>query len=153
MLLENSDYIDSFIKSPDKGFYSLGYEYWKKGKDRIVRAFNPDFFILINIADYSAKLAQAGTDIAALRKLQDNQYEYIVQAVEIKSDNDDDETIEPKAKAGKEHFEALNRRLTEVNPQDFDEETKKYLYSYYTFDLLRESDFSNFFRNLRAGDI
>lgn len=153
MLLENSGYIDSFIKSPDKGFYSLGYEYWKKGKDRIVRAFNPDFFILINIADYTKKLQQTGADITALRKLQDKQYEFIVKAVEIKSDNDDDETIEPKAKAGKEHFEALNRRLADANPQDFDEESKKFMYSYYTFDLLRESDFNNFFHNIKTGTI
>lgn len=152
-MLDNSAYFNSFIKSPDMGFYSLSYEYWKKGKDRVVGSFNPDFFILINIDDYIKKLQQTGSDITALRKLQDKQYEFIIKAIEIKSDNDDDETIEPKAKAGKEHFAALNRRLSDANPQDFDEESKKFLYSYYTFDLLRESDFNNFFRNLKSGGV
>lgn len=150
-LLENSAYIYSFIKSPDKGFYSLNYEYWKKGKDRTVRAFNPDFFILIKIDEYITKLRQNGVDTTELKKLQDKQYEYIVKAVEIKSDNDEDETISPKAKAGKEHFESLNKRLSDANPQDFDEDSKKFQYSYYTFDLLRESEFNSFFRDLKSG--
>ncbi|MFH1096793.1 MAG: hypothetical protein V1749_04780 [Candidatus Desantisbacteria bacterium] len=31
-LLEHAQYLDSWIKSPDKGFYSIDYEYWKGGK-------------------------------------------------------------------------------------------------------------------------
>jgi len=42
-LIDNSDYLDSWIKSPDKNFYSITYEYWKGGKDRVRRSFNPDF--------------------------------------------------------------------------------------------------------------
>jgi type III restriction enzyme len=47
-LIDNSDYIDSWIKSPDKNFYSIQYEYWKGGKDRVRRSFNPDFFIRLS---------------------------------------------------------------------------------------------------------
>ncbi|GAF85798.1 unnamed protein product, partial [marine sediment metagenome] len=55
-LIEDSDYIDSWIKSPDKNFYSIDYEYWKGGKDRVRRSFNPDFFIKIDLDAYISKL-------------------------------------------------------------------------------------------------
>jgi hypothetical protein len=72
-LIDNFDYINSWIKSPDKNFYSIDYEYWKGGKDRVRRSFNPDFFIKINIDDYISKLESNGSlnHLENLRKLQD----------------------------------------------------------------------------------
>jgi len=54
-LIENSEYINSWVKSPDRNFYSIDYEYWKGGKDRVRRSFNPDFFIKIDLDEYISK--------------------------------------------------------------------------------------------------
>ncbi|MBW2572738.1 MAG: hypothetical protein JRE61_10400 [Deltaproteobacteria bacterium] len=59
-LIDKSDYIDSWIKSPDKNFYSIDYEYWKGGKDRVRRSFNPDFFIKIDLDNYISRLESEG---------------------------------------------------------------------------------------------
>ena len=52
--------MDSWIKSPDKNFYSIAYEYWKGGKDRVRRSFNPDFFIRIDFDEYISRLDGEG---------------------------------------------------------------------------------------------
>jgi len=37
LLLKYARYFDAWIKSPDRGSYSIDYEYWKSGKDRVRR--------------------------------------------------------------------------------------------------------------------
>ena len=114
-LLENAQYLHSWIKSPDKGFYSVDYEYWKGGKDRVRRGFNPDFFIKMNLDNYIALLKKKGAvaNLEYLRNLQDNGYETIIRAVEIKSDDDDDEATPAKAEWANAHFKSVNEKLLE----------------------------------------
>ena len=50
-LIEHSKWISSWIKSADREFYSLEYEYWKGEKDRVRRPFSPDF--LLEIFEYT----------------------------------------------------------------------------------------------------
>ncbi len=85
-------YIDSWIKSPDKNFYSIDYEYWKGGKDRVRRSFNPDFFIKIDLDEYITRLESEGKQdhLEKLKKLQDEGVETIIKVVEIKSDEEQD---------------------------------------------------------------
>ena len=105
-LLEHSQYLDAWIKSPDKGFYSIDYEYWKGGKDRVRRGFNPDFFIKINLDDYITLLRKKGAvkHLEGLRDLQEKGIESVIRVVEIKSDEDDDEATPAKAEWAKAHF-------------------------------------------------
>jgi len=42
-LIESARYIDCWVKSRDMGFYSIDYEYFRKGKDRVRASYNPDF--------------------------------------------------------------------------------------------------------------
>lgn len=76
-----SKYIDAWIKSRDKGFYSIDYQ---KNKGSKFQSFNPDFFI------------KKGTNIIV---------------VEIKSDNDDSIENKAKYRAAKRHFDLLNLEL------------------------------------------
>lgn len=83
-LLTSDDFaqhIDAWIKSRDKGFYSIDYQ---KNKGSKFKAFNPDFFI----------------------KKNNN-----IIVVEIKSDNDDSLENKAKNRAAKRHFEILNAEL------------------------------------------
>ena len=152
-LLENAEYVDSWVKSPDKGFYSIDYEYWKGGKDRVRRGFNPDFFIRIDLGRYITTLIKAGMsdNIDELRALQDRGVEELVRVVEIKSDEDDDKATPAKAEWATRHFEALNKKLREVNPVDIHEEHRPFLKQYYTFDLLRPSGYATWFADLGKG--
>ena len=154
-LLEHSQYLDSWIKSPDKGFYSIDYEYWKGGKDRVRSGFNPDFFIKIDLDKYITILKKKGEakNIDALRELQDKGYETIVRAVEIKSDDDDDETTPAKAEWAKAHFEAVNAKLLKPLPGNFDKQYKADIKQFYTFDLLKPDGYVKWFEDLRAGKI
>jgi len=122
-LIENSKLISSWIKSPDREFYSLDYEYWKGGKDRVRRSFNPDFFIRVNIAGYLSQLTADPEDqgISRLRQLQDKGIEDLILVVEIKSDDDDRDQTRAKGNYGTEHFLAINRRLRGTNPIDLPE--------------------------------
>lgn len=81
--------IDSWIKSRDRGFYSIEYS-WRKANHQKISNFNPDFILKINNDDI----------------------EYFI-VVEIKADKDD--SIENKAKYryAKEHFNRLNEKLVE----------------------------------------
>jgi len=72
--------IDSWIKSPDVGFYSLDYS-WRKGEHQIQSGFNPDFFIKI------------GDDI-------------IVS--EIKGDDDISDENKAKLRYARDHFSRVN---------------------------------------------
>ena len=152
-LVEHSKYIDSWVKSRDMGFYSLSYEFWKGGKDRVRRSFNPDFFIKINLQHYLDKLAEDGNsaNLKKLRELQDRGIKEIIRVVEIKSDEDREEITRAKERFGTDHFESLNERLGVVNPIDLPEEFQNITAQYYTFDLLRPEMYSSWFSNLKRG--
>jgi type III restriction enzyme len=154
-LMEHAQYLDAWIKSPDKGFYSVDYEYWKGGKDPVRRGFNPDFFIKMNLDQYLAILKKKGevNYLDALRELQDNGYETIIRAVEIKSDDDDDEATPAKAEWAEAHFKSVNEKLLEPLPGNFPAEFKNDIKQFYTFDLLKPEGYVKWFGNLRAGKI
>lgn len=156
-LIDKSDYIDSWVKSPDKGFYSIDYRYWKGGKDSITRSFNPDFFISINLDRYIKTLKSLGKNVHldALKELQEKGVETIIRVVEIKSNEDDDEATPAKAEFAKLHFAALNQKLIspDANPLNVPAEFRKELKQYYTFDLLKPEGFSAWFSKLSNGDL
>ena len=81
--------IESWIKSRDRGFYSIEYSQRKANHQKIGN-FNPDFIIKINKDDV----------------------EYFI-VVEIKADKDDCDENKAKYKYAKEHFERLNKKLEE----------------------------------------
>lgn len=153
-LIDDKDYIDSWIKSPDKGFYSIEYEYWKGGKDRVLRSFNPDFFIKINLDDYINLLKKQGKsdDINYLKELQTKGIKTLIKVVEIKSDEDEDEATPAKAEKAKIHFADLNKKLND-DYQNIDKEFKLEAKQFYTFDLLKPNGFSSWFFKLETGDI
>ncbi|MDO9546415.1 MAG: DEAD/DEAH box helicase family protein [Pelolinea sp.] len=155
LLLEHSQYLDAWIKSPDKGFYSINYEYWKGGKDRVRQGFNPDFFIKINLDDYLAILKKKGVvkNLEHLKDLQDKGCETLIRVVEIKSDEDDDEATPAKSEWAKQHFEAVNEKLQLPLPGNFDKEYKSEIKQFYTFDLLKPEGYSRWFADLREGKI
>ena len=152
-LIEHSRLIRSWVKSPDKDFYTLDYEYWKAGKDRVRRSFNPDFFIRIGISDYLMHLNSDGHSKAVdqLRSLQDRGTEDLMLVVEIKSDDDDSESTRAKGQYGEDHFKALNRRLKETNPIDLPEQFRESLNQRYLFYVLRPQDYPGWFSRLRNG--
>jgi type III restriction enzyme len=154
-LIENNSYLDSWIKSPDKGFYSIEYEYWKGGKDRVLRSFNPDFFIKINLDNYIKILKENGerSNLENIIELQEKGIESIIKVVEIKSDEDEDEATPAKAEKAKIHFAALNKKLSETNPINFTNEFKSSLKQFYTFDLLKPEGFASWFTKLKNGDL
>ena len=154
-LLEHSLYLDAWIKSPDKGFYSIDYEYWKGGKDRVRRGFNPDFFIKINLDKYIAMLKKKGElkNLEALKELQDKGCETIIRVVEIKSDEDDDEATPAKAEWAEVHFKAVNEKLLETLPGNFDRQYKQDIKQFYTFDLLKPDEYVKWFESLEEGKI
>ena len=90
-LFVNHDLIDSFIKSPDKGFYSFPYSYkpTEEGRTHVRQEnFNPDFFIKVK-----------------------DKNEILV--VEMKADDDTTQKNKAKLRDGKEHFSNLNKKLAE----------------------------------------
>jgi type III restriction enzyme len=87
LLLAHSDLYDSFIKNPDKGFYSFPYSYKPETKARThvkQENFNPDFF-----------LKKDGNVIV----------------VEIKKEGDDSSRNKAKLRDGVRHFSDLNVAL------------------------------------------
>ena len=154
-LLWHSLYLDAWIKSPDKGFYSVDYEYWKAGKDRMRRGFNPDFFIKIDLDNYIAILKRKGElkNLETLRDLQDNGCETIIRVVEIKSAEDDDKATPAKAEWAKAHFEAVNKKLLEPLSGNFDKQYKQDINQFYTFDLLKPDGYVKWFKDLKEGKI
>ncbi|MBO8169058.1 MAG: DEAD/DEAH box helicase family protein [Thermoanaerobacteraceae bacterium] len=87
---ENAEKIDAWIKSRDRGFYSIEYTWRKGGHQKPNSTFNPDFFI----------------------KIKKDEIEYFI-VVEIKSDGDDSDENKAKYRYSKEHFERLNKKLEE----------------------------------------
>lgn len=81
--------IESWIKSRDKGFYSIEYS-WRKANHQKLGNLNPDFII----------------------KIKKNDFEYLI-VIENKSDKDDCDENKAKYKYAKEHFEKLNEKLEE----------------------------------------
>lgn len=154
-LVEHSKYIDAWIKSRDMGFYSLSYEFWKGGKDRVRRSFNPDFFIKIDLAKYITIISGNGNKevLEKLYNLQDKGIKELIRVVEIKSDEDQEDVTRAKEKDGKEHFERLNKRLREMNPFDVHEDFRSNIGQHYIFDLLRPETYDNWFLNLKSGNI
>lgn len=154
-LLEHEQYLDAWIKAPDKGYYSIDYEYWKGGKDRVRHGFNPDFFIKINLDSYIALLKRKGEadHLEELRNLQDQGYETLIRVVEIKSDEDEDEATPAKAEWAQRHFAAVNVKLLEPLPGNFPAEHKNDIKQFYTFDLLKPAGYVKWFNQLRAGKI
>lgn len=95
---EIAESTDSWIKSPDRGFYSIPYS-WRKNSHQKPGEFNPDFFI------------KKGKDILI---------------VEIKSDEDLTAQNKGKLAYAKLHFEEINRKQNKQNyyfkflsPEDF----------------------------------
>jgi type III restriction enzyme len=150
-LIENSRLIDAWVKSPDQGFYSLDYTFWKRGKDRTVRSFNPDFFIKLNLESY---LPQIDKNTLKLRSLQDKGIKDIILVVEIKGDIEmDAQVARAKEGAGEDHFDVLSKRLMQENPINVDEEFRPSLRQHYEFFLLHSNDYQRWFKNLRTGNI
>lgn len=90
-VFNNINLFDSFIKSPNKGFYYFPYSYkpTEEGSSHVQREnFNPDFFF----------------------KLKDKKE---VLIVEIKSDCDSSQKNKAKYRDGKKHFKELNQKLEE----------------------------------------
>jgi type III restriction enzyme len=152
-LIKHAAYINAWVKSPDKSFYSIDYEYWKGGKDRVRRGFNPDFFIQIRIEDYIRVLEDKGrtAQLGNLEALQDDGIETIVKVVEIKSDEDQDEATPAKAEYARTHFQAVNRKLETMNSGDIPQGYRKDWKPYYTFDLLKPADYFGWFDRLEKG--
>lgn len=151
-LLEHARYIQSWLKARDMGFYSIDYEYFRKGKDRVRASFNPDFFIRLDLNKYITALKDEGTEVLQLRALQDKGFNTIIKVVEIKSDDDDDETTPAKERYAEEHFATLNQKLQEGSiPADFIRDNEFYEHQLYTFHLLTPSQYDAWFANLEKG--
>ncbi len=151
-LIEHTRYLQAWIKSRDMGFYSIDYEYFRKGKDRVRASFNPDFFIKIDLGKYIGTLKAEGTDVQQLRALQDKGYDTVIKVVEIKSDDDTDETTPAKKRYSDEHFAVLNQKLQNGSiPADFIRDHDFLERQLYTFDLLVPSQYDAWFANLAKG--
>ena len=121
---ENSCHIECWVKSRDRGFYSIEYsmKYGSKGsktRKYALKSFNPDFFI----------------------KLVRDEMEYCL-VVEIKDDKDDSEENKAKYKYAKEHFENQNNELRKANIK------QKYL-----FHFLSPNGYTEFFQYMKNGTL
>ena len=152
-LVDNAKFIDSWIKSRNMDFYSLDYEFWKGGKDRVRRSFNPDFFIKIDLQRYIGQLMADGKDVRRLQALQDSGKKEIVLVVEIKSDEDRDEITRAKERYGIDHFVAVNNRLDIINAIDVPEDFRDSIHQHYSFFLLTPEQYSQWFGKLRSGNV
>jgi len=121
-VFSNINLFDSFIKSPNKGFYYFPYSYkpTEEGSSHVKREnFNPDFFLKLKSKNE-------------------------VLIVEIKKDGDSSQRNKAKYRDGKIHFEELNKKLEEkkfnwkyyfyfLSPEDITE----------FFQALRENRYAN----------
>jgi len=151
-LIKNSNYIDSWIKSPDSGFYSLDYKYWKGGKDPVHRSFNPDFFVLIDLNKYLSQISNQQV-ISRLKELQNQGIEKIILATEIKGEDDYKEVTVAKERYGKDHFGLLNIKLSKLNASNLGKDFREDFRQYYIFTLLRTEDMNTWFKHLAEGTI
>lgn len=143
-------YIESWVKSPDSDFYSMDYEYWKAGKDRSRRSFNPDFFIKLDLTKYLSKVQDAGGNTEKIRELQDKGIDELIYVVEIKGIDDRDEITNAKDEAGKSHFNAINKKLSEVNPINYQDSNVR---QYYIFELLRPDSYGIWRSQIEYGNL
>ncbi len=150
-LIEDAKYVNAWAKSPDRDFYSIDYEYWKGGRDRVRRSFNPDFFIRIKIRDCLLRIPNDAPAVERLRHLEDQGFEELILVVEIKSDDDQSEETRAKDQYARDHFKALNQRLREANPADFPEPFRAAIHQHYIFYVLRPADYPQWFGHLRTG--
>jgi len=150
-LIEDSKCVNAWIKSPDREFYSIDYEYWKGGRDRVRRSFNPDFFIRIAIRDCLLRIPYDAPAVKRLRHLEDQGIEELIVVVEIKSDDDQRDETRAKEQYARDHFQVLNQRLREANPADFPEAFRASIHQQYIFYLLRPADYPQWFGHLRTG--
>lgn len=114
--------IESWVKSRDRGFYSIEYSLKYGGSSSKTRKysqknFNPDFIIKV---------------------LKDDFEYYLV--IEIKSDGDDSDENKAKYKYGKEHFERLNNKFEDLGKKE------KYI-----FHFLSPNGYTEFFEYLKNG--
>lgn len=121
---ENADLLTAWIKSRDRNFYEIEYSCKYGSRDSKSRKyyhdkFNPDFFLKIE---------------------KDGWLFYLV--IEIKEDCDDCEENKAKYKYAVQHFDELNRRLKEVNANEF-----------YIFHFLSPNSYDIFFNHLRDGSV
>jgi hypothetical protein len=87
-----------------------------------------------------------------LKALQDQGFDTIIKVVEIKSDDDTDETTPAKKRYAEDHFVTLNQKLQNGSiPVDFIRENEFYERQLYTFDLLVPSQYDVWFANLAKG--
>ncbi|MBN2124219.1 MAG: DEAD/DEAH box helicase family protein, partial [Deltaproteobacteria bacterium] len=154
-LIEHAGYVHSWIKSPDKGFYSIDYEYWRGGKDRVRNSFNPDFFIKIDLAEYIARLEATGHEdhLDALKELENEGIDTLIRVVEIKSDEENDEATPAKQEYATAHFERLNQRLKSLNLADLETQYRIYAKEHYAFYLLTPKGFGGWFMDLKKGRV
>lgn len=151
-LIKHVRYIQAWVKSRDMGFYSIDYEYFRKGKDRVRAGFNPDFFIKIDLDRYIRILKDEGADIQQLRLLQDKGFDTIIKVVEIKADDDSDEATPAKSRYAEEHFDILNQKLQDgCIPAEFIQDNDFYEHQLYTFDLLVPTQYDSWFSKLIKG--
>ncbi len=87
---EVAEKIEAWIKSRDRGFYSIEYTWRKNNHQQKNLSFNPDFFI----------------------KIIEGKNTYFL-IVEIKADKDDSDENKAKYKYALEHFDRLNQKLKE----------------------------------------
>jgi len=121
-LISNADFVDSWIKSRDTGFYSIEYS-WRKGEHPKQGKFNPDFFlkiknkiIVLEIKDDDMiKRVKEGGDIAKDMRAK---YRYTIEHLNI---------LNEKQKGQEYHFNFLT-------PIDFDN----------FFGILKKGVFSGF---------
>lgn len=149
-LCQLGKYVDGWVKSPDSGFYSLDYEYWKAGKDRVRRTFNPDYFIRIDLGQYIKKVQPEKSDISRLLELQDKGIEELIYVIEVKGDDDYEEVTKAKEEYAKAHFTELNTQLEKANPINFPDTNLK---QHYIFELLRPEAFDIWASQVRYGNL
>jgi type III restriction enzyme len=114
--------VESWVKSRDRGFYSIDYSLKYGGSSSKTRkysqkSFNPDFFI----------------------KVSSDEYDYYL-VTEIKADKDDSDENKAKYKYAKEHFERLNKKMEE------DGINEKYI-----FHFLSPNGYTEYFEYLKSG--
>jgi type III restriction enzyme len=87
--LEIATKLESWIKSPDTGFYEISYS-WRRGDHTKQARFNPDLFI---------KLAGSND----------------LLVIELKDDSDDSDENRAKFRFASDHFDRINARQTEAH--------------------------------------
>jgi hypothetical protein len=86
-----------------------------------------------------------------LRNFQDEGIEDLIRVVEIKSDDDQDESTPAKAEYAKAHFKKVNQRLKTVNIADISKKYRPDARQHYMFDLLTPVLYDQWFSGLRKG--